>query len=137
MDYPVLNKAPDVAQATVTHYVDANGNAVAVKTTTPMPVVLQEGVGSITWGAATAVAMTGSSKNLIAANASRKGIIIWNPSGNAAAAFDLSGTAVTLAGGIPLVAGASPTVLTGPDCPVTAITAIGTNGQNLCFSEGT
>ena len=136
MDYPVLNKAPDVAQATVPHYIDANGNAVAVKTTAPMPVVLQEGIGSITWGAATAVAMTGSSKNLIAANASRKGIIIWNPSGNAAAAIDLSGTAVTLAGGIPLVAGATPTVITGAETPLTAITAIGTNTQNIYYSEG-
>lgn len=29
MDYPVSGHAPDTAQATVPHYVDANGNAVA------------------------------------------------------------------------------------------------------------
>lgn len=93
--------------------------------------------GGITWGAATAVAMTGSSKNLVAANAGRKGIIIWSPVGNAAASYDLSGTAVTLAGGIPLYPGVAPVVITAPECPVGAITAIGTNGQNLYYSEGT
>lgn len=37
MDYPVLGKAPDVAQAVVPHTIDANGNAVAVGSGTPYP----------------------------------------------------------------------------------------------------
>ncbi|MBS0524313.1 MAG: hypothetical protein JSS04_11840 [Proteobacteria bacterium] len=38
MDYPVLNKSPDVAQAVVPHTIDANGNAVPVGSATPSPV---------------------------------------------------------------------------------------------------
>jgi hypothetical protein len=93
--------------------------------------------GGITWGAPTAVAMTGSSKNLVAANAARKGIIFWNPTGNSPAAYSLSGSVVTLAGGLPLAAGATPVSLTGAECPVGAITVIGTNTENLYYSEGT
>ncbi|MGE5148605.1 MAG: hypothetical protein ACM3II_00670, partial [Rhodospirillaceae bacterium] len=37
MDYPVLNKSPDVAQAVVTHTIDANGNAVPVGSANPSP----------------------------------------------------------------------------------------------------
>ena len=38
MDYPILNKSPDVAQAVVGHYVDANGNAVPHSAASPAPV---------------------------------------------------------------------------------------------------
>lgn len=113
-------------------------NSAAVGDTNPMPIksVVPVG-GGITWGAPTAVAMTGSSKTFVAANASRKALIYWNPSANAGAAYDLSGAAVTLAGGIPLAAGATPSVLTGSECPVGIITAIGTSTQNLYYVEGT
>ena len=37
MDYPVLNKSPDVAQAVVAHTVDAGGNAVPVGSANPSP----------------------------------------------------------------------------------------------------
>jgi hypothetical protein len=37
MDYPVLNKSPDVAQAVVPHMVDANGNAVPIGSANPSP----------------------------------------------------------------------------------------------------
>ncbi|HEY4171322.1 MAG TPA: hypothetical protein VGM96_31310 [Reyranella sp.] len=37
MDYPVLNKSPDVAQAVVAHTVDAAGNAVPVGSANPSP----------------------------------------------------------------------------------------------------
>lgn len=92
--------------------------------------------GGITWGAATAVAMTGASKTFVAANAARKGIIIWNPSGNAAASYELAGGTATVAGSIPLGVGAAPTYFTGADCPVGIISAIGTNTQNLYYIEG-
>lgn len=109
-------------------------------TTTNPGIVTNGGVaplgGGITWGAPTLVAMTGASKNLIAANAARKGIMFWNPSGNAAAAYDLSGGVVTLVAGIPLVAGGRPVCFTAPECPVGAITVIGTNTQNLYYVEG-
>jgi hypothetical protein len=38
MDYSVLNKTPDVAQAVVGHFVDANGNAVPQGASAPSPV---------------------------------------------------------------------------------------------------
>lgn len=104
---------------------------------TPIAVSITDAAGSITWGAITAVAQTGASKVLIAANPGRKGIIFWNPAGNAVGAFDLSGGTVSLAAGIPLYAGGSPTVITSPEVPVGAITAIGTNTQNFYYSEGT
>jgi hypothetical protein len=38
MDYSVLNKTPDVAQAVVGHFVDVNGNAVPQGASAPSPV---------------------------------------------------------------------------------------------------
>ena len=38
MDYSILNKSPDVAQAVVGHYVDASGNAVPQSAGNPAPV---------------------------------------------------------------------------------------------------
>ncbi len=38
MDYSIVNKTPDVAQATVGHFVDANGNAVPQSASAPAPV---------------------------------------------------------------------------------------------------
>jgi len=38
MDYSVLNKTPDVAQAVVGHFIDANGNAVPQGPNAPSPV---------------------------------------------------------------------------------------------------
>lgn len=37
MDYPVLNKSPDVAQAVVAHTIDSGGNAVPVGSANPSP----------------------------------------------------------------------------------------------------
>jgi len=86
--------------------------------------------GGITWGALTAVAMTGASKVLVAANPARKAIVIMNPVGNAQISYDLSGGTVTLVGGIPLLAAAKDSY-TGAACPVGAITVIGTNLQSI------
>lgn len=93
--------------------------------------------GGITWQAPVAVAMTGSSKTFVPANAARKGLIYWNPAGNSAASYSLAGGTVTLAGGIPLLVGGSPSALTGAECPVGIVTAIGTNTENLYYVEGT
>ncbi len=136
MDYPVLSKAPDVATAVVPHSIDAGGKAVPLSAATPLPVAPQAAVGSIAWGAPTAVASNGASKQLIAANAARKGLMIVNPVGNAQMSYDLSGGTVTLAGGVPLLAGDIHR-FTGPDTPTSAIAFIGTNTQNLLYVEGT
>lgn len=120
----------------VAAYKDANGKAQAVAAATPLPTRAVASVGSITWGAPTAVAANGSSKTLIAANAARKGLMIINPVGNAQMSYDLSGGTATLAGSIPLLGG-DRDAYTGPDCPVGAVTFIGTNAQNLLYCEGT
>jgi hypothetical protein len=94
--------------------------------------------GGITWGAPTAVAVTAgpTSTTLIAANASRKAIGIWNPIGNAQMSVNIAGGTAVLATGLPLLAGAS-LILSGAECPVGAITFIGTAGQSLVYQQGT
>lgn len=94
--------------------------------------------GGITWGAPTAVAVTAgpTSTTLVAAAATRKAIMIWNPIGNAQMSVDIAGGTVVLATAYPLLAGDS-LVLTGADCPVGAITFIGTAAQNLVYQQGT
>jgi hypothetical protein len=53
MDYSVLNRTPDVAQAVVGHFVDASGNAVPQGTNAPNPVA-----GPLTLRATQAPAIT-------------------------------------------------------------------------------
>lgn len=92
--------------------------------------------GGITWGAPAAVTLTGASQTLIAANASRKGIQIINRTGNAQVSYDLAGGTVTLIGGFQMSPGQRDWY-TGADCPVGAITIIGTAAQLVTVVEGT
>ena len=94
--------------------------------------------GGVTWGAPTAVAVTAgpASTTLVAAVAGRRAIQIWNPIGNAQMSVDIAGGTAVLATGRPLLAGAG-FALTGEDCPVGAITFIGTAGQSLVYQQGT
>lgn len=94
--------------------------------------------GGITWGAPTAVAVTAgpASTTLVAAVAGRRAIQIWNPIGNAQMSVDIAGGTAALATGRPLLAGFSIT-FTGEECPVGAITFIGTAGQSLVYQQGT
>jgi len=94
--------------------------------------------GGITWGAPTAVAVTAgpASTTLIAANAGRKALLIWNPVGNAQMSVNIAGGAAVLATGTPLLGGALFS-LSGAECPVGAVTFIGTAGQSLVYQEGT
>lgn len=94
--------------------------------------------GGITWGAPTPVAVAAgpTSTTLKAVTATRKAISIWNPIGNAQMSVDISGGTAALATGLPLLAGAVLT-LSGAECPVGAITFIGTAGQSLVYQEGT
>lgn len=145
MDYPVLNKAPNTAEAVVPHVVNADG------TVSPIGAADAGGVGlpvtpsgsapvggGITWGAPTAVAVTAgpASTVLIAANAARKALQIWNPIGNAQMSVNIAGGAAVLATSRPLLAGFS-LDYDGAACPVTAVTFIGTAGQSLVYQEGT
>lgn len=116
-------------------------NNAQVSSTNPLP-VFNSGVapvgGGITWGAPTAVAVTAgpTSTTLIAANAARKAIMIWNPVGNAQMSVDIAGGTAALATGMPLLS-ADVVTLTGAACPVGAITFIGTAGQSLVYQQGT
>ena len=120
-----------------------NGKRIPVSTDQPLPVTSTDSGlaplgGGITWGAPTAVAVTAgpTSTTLVAATATRKAIMIWNPIGNAQMSVDIAGGAAVLATGRPLLAGAS-IQLTGAECPVGAITFIGTAGQSLVYQQGT
>jgi len=94
--------------------------------------------GGITWGVPTAVAVAAgpASTTLVAANPNRKAISIWNPVGNGLMSLSITGGTATVATGRPLPAGAV-LDMTAPECPVGAITFIGTAGQSLVYQEGT
>lgn len=107
------------------------GTAVNVSSSTPVG-------GGVTYGAPTAVAVTAgpTSTTLVAAAPTRKTLSIWNPIGNAQMSVDIAGGTAVLTTGRPLLAGDS-FDLTGSECPVGAITFIGTAGQSLVYQQGT
>ena len=112
-----------------------------LSTANPMPIIDSGSAplgGGIIWGAPTAVAVTAgpTSTTLVAANAARTAISIWNPIGNAQMSVNIAGGVTVLATGLPLLAGFSIT-LTGAECPVGAITFIGTAAQSLVYQQGT
>lgn len=107
--------------------VDAQGRLITVNA---------ENVGNITWAAPVAVAMTGSSKTFVPADAARRALMMWSPSTNAAAGIDIAGGTVVLATAIQITPGATPIVFTGSDTPAGIVTAIGTNTQNLYYQSG-
>lgn len=94
--------------------------------------------GGVTWGAPTAVAVSAgpASTTLVTSNASRKAISIWNPTTNAQMSVDISGGTAVLATGRPILPGGT-LDLSGAECPVGAITFIGTAGQSLVYQQGT
>ena len=116
-------------------------SSVPVSASQPLP-TYNTGVapvgGGIAWGAPTAVAVAAgpASTTLVAANANRKALLIWNPMGNAQMSVDIAGGAAALATGLPVLAGGS-VRLTGAECPVGAVTFIGTAGQSLVYQQGT
>lgn len=140
MDYQILNKSPDVGAAVVPHVRNADGTVSPVGTgagAAGVPVTPSGSApvgGGITWGAYTSVSLIGSSQTLVAANPVRKAIRLINP-GSAVAAYNLAGgtaafTHDTLQPG-------QKDWYEGADCPVGAITAIGTSGQTITYCEGT
>jgi hypothetical protein len=110
-----------------------------VSVSNPLPTKHVPSVGGgIVWGAPTAVTVLAgpTSTQLVAANAARKALSIWNPIGNAQMSVDIAGGTVVLATGRPLLAGDA-LDLDGALCPTGAITFIGTAGQSLVYQEGT
>ncbi len=101
---------------------------------TPIPVTISAAAGSVTW-TRTTVTLNGSSQTLLAANATRKGLIVSNRVGNAQMSYDISGGTVTLINGLPLLGGIRD-AYTEDSTPLTAITGIGTNTQLVDVWEG-
>lgn len=109
----------------------SSGGAVQVADDQPLPVSSVDGLASLT---KSAVAMTGSSAELLAASATRSIVVVSNAEANASAAIDPTGGTCSLTAGIPLPPGA--TVRITGKAAQAAMTQIGTNGQSLTVYAG-
>lgn len=137
--YVALGPPTATANTMLALQVNARGELIIVgDAASPVPVTITSAIGSVTYGAPTAVAVTAGpiSTTLIAANAARKTLSIWNPIGNAQMNVDVSGGVASATTGRPLLAGDS-LDYTDDDTPLTAVTFIGTAGQSLVVQQGT
>lgn len=119
--------AQDIAYQSST----GRGN-VPVSEARPLPVVLT----GLTGAALTrsTVTMTGVSASLVAADSTRRVVIVSNAKSNSDAAFDPTGGTCALDAGIPL-AGGDTVQISGKEAQ-SAMTQIGTNGQKLTVFIG-
>lgn len=101
--------------------------------TTPAGVYIKQ-YGTATY-VKTSVSLTGSSQQLLAANTSRVGFVIYNQSTNANVFVDLAGGTVASETGILIGPGGRFSV-TGSATPKTIVTIIGTNTQTVIVWEG-
>ena len=131
MDYSILNKTPDVAQAVVVGYLDTNSNFVPASALAPIPMGGSGDSGTLTKAVVT---MTGASAALVSASATRLSVIVSNPAGNAPAAIDPTGGTASLTAGIPI--GPGQTVEITGKAAQSAMTQIGTNTQILTVYTG-
>lgn len=97
---------------------------------------LKVAVATLTGSALTksSVTMSGASASLVAADTSRKVVIVSSTGTNASAAIDITGGTAALDSGIPLEGGDS-IVITGKEAQ-SAMTQIGTSGQKLTVYTG-
>lgn len=135
MDYAVLNKNPDVAPASVPHYIDANGNAAPwpfpLRTSGAVPIG-----GAIAYTDRTVTSASGANQTLVAANAGRKNLILKNGAGVAGVNI-LGGTAAIGGAGTLTFQPYEALVLSGDECPTGAVTFIATAGAYFTAIEGT
>ena len=111
----------------------ASGRAnVPVSTDSPLPVAVIGLTGSAL--TKSTVTMSGASASLVAADATRKIVIVSSTSGNTGAAIDPTGGTCALDAGIPL-AGGDTVQITGKEAQ-SAMTQIGTTGQKLTVYVG-
>jgi hypothetical protein len=122
MDYPVSGKAPNVAEAMVPHTVDGSGNAVPLG---------GEASATLT---ETIVNLTGSSQDMLAADANRRIVIVANAATNNDAAVSLTNQTASLTQGIPAKAGIAWQI--AGKAAQSAMKCIGTNGQKLTVYTG-
>ena len=115
---------------TILAQVDAQGN---LKTT---PSGVTPVGGGVTYTDKTITSLSGSSQTLIAANAARKSLLFKNGA-TAVAVNILGGTAAIGGAGCMTFQAYESFSLTGADCPVGAITVIGTAANYIGAFEGT
>lgn len=91
-------------------------------------------IGQVTWTKGTKT-LDGTSQTLIAANAVRVGLIVFNRIGNAQIDVDITGGVVAANTGRSITGG-NDYYFTGTNCPVGAVTIIGTSTQVVTYWEG-
>lgn len=97
-------------------------------------VVFQKVTGTATYTKSSPI-LTGSSQQILAANLTRLGFVVYNPSTNGNFWIDISGGTIAIEGGT-LIPPGSTFAITGSATPVTAITGIGTTSQTVIVQEG-
>ncbi|WP_422034741.1 hypothetical protein [Reyranella sp.] len=107
-------------------------SAVPVSEASPLPVVLT----NLTVAALvkSSITMSGASAELVAADVTRKIVIVSSTKTNASAAIDPTGGTAALDAGIPMEGGDT-IQITGKEAQ-SAMTQIGTNGQKLTVYTG-
>lgn len=96
--------------------------------------VSAKAAGQVTWTKGTKT-LDGSSQQLVAANAARVGLILFNRIGNAQVDVDIAGGTVAANTGRSITGG-NDYFFNGAYCPVGAVTIIGTNTQIVTYWEG-
>ena len=136
MDYSILNKTPDVAQAVVGHYVDASGNAIAVSAASPQPVVAAVAPSGASTDGSTAIATGGTAQNLFGGTTPTNGWAVYNP--DASETLWVSDTTTAAANGqgsIPVFAGSGYETPAGRK-PLGAVSVYGaTTGHKITASR--
>lgn len=131
MDYIVSARAPDIAPATVPHIQNPDGTVSPLSNATPMPVTNAPVGGALT---RSSIAMTGASAVLVAADTTRKIVLVSNADGNATAVIDITGGTAAPDTGIPVPGGRTIEITGRP--AQSAMTQIGTSGQKLTVYVG-
>lgn len=102
----------------------------------PLPVAIAKtGTVPVTWAAKATVALDGTSNTLLAANTSRVGFMVYNPTANAAIYIDIGGGTAVSEQGIKVAPGTWFS-MTGGVTPVNLITVLGTNAQSIYVWQG-
>lgn len=105
MDYPVLNKAPNTAEAVVPGYLDASGNFIPASAANPIPTSATPSPSTATDGSGT-ITTGGTAQNVFGATVPTNGWAVYNPDASETMwVSDTATAAPNAAGSIPVFAG--------------------------------
>lgn len=130
--FALLGDAWSTVRGTAIGFVNGGGEWAPASGANPLPVTLTGLTGTAL--AKSSVTMTGASATLLAADPTRKVVIVSSTKANSSAAIDISGGTAALDAGIPLEGGDT-VQITGKEAQ-SAMTQIGTNGQKLTVYVG-